>query len=85
MTICAIVKVRDGLVLGTDSMTQILAEIEPGKRAIVKAYGNARKLFRIGKLPVGIVTFGIGNIGSRSIQGLVREFNEEYRVVVALR
>jgi hypothetical protein len=78
MTICASVKVRDGLVLGTDSMTQIWGEGEAGKPGWVKSYGNARKLFQVGELPIGIMTYGIGNLGPRSIQGLVRDFNSSY-------
>lgn len=74
MTICASVKVRDGLVLGTDSKTQILGRDQRGNRVPVKSYSNARKLFHIGKLPIGVMTYGIGNIGPRSIQGFVREF-----------
>lgn len=75
MTICASVKVRDGLVLGTDSMTQIWGEGDTGKLGIIKTYSNARKLFQIDELPVGVMTYGIGNLGSRSIQGLIREFS----------
>ena len=78
MTICASVKVRDGIVLGTDSMTQILGQDQNGNRAMVKTYSNARKLFHIGKLPIGVMTYGLGNLGRRSIQGCVREFSSAY-------
>lgn len=78
MTICASVKVRDGLILGTDSMTQIWAEGPDGNRRAVKTYCNARKLFRIGSLDIGVMTYGIGNIGSRSIHGFLRDFSTDY-------
>ena len=78
MTICASVKVRDGLVLGTDSMTQIWGQDEAGHAGLIKSYSNARKLFQIGQLPIGVMTYGIGNLGPRSIQGLVRDFNSNY-------
>lgn len=78
MTICTSVKVRDGLVLGTDSMTQILGQDQHGNRLTVKSYCNARKLFQIGKSPIGVMTYGIGNLGPRSIQGFVREFSSDY-------
>ena len=78
MTICASVKVRDGLVLATDSMTQIWGQDEAGKRHPIKNYANARKLFQICELPIGIVTYGIGNLGSRSIYGFLRDFSSDY-------
>jgi hypothetical protein len=78
MTICASVKVRDGLVLGTDSMTQIWGHDMSGNRGIVKAYSNARKLFPICELPIGAITYGIGNLGPRSVQGFIRDFNSSY-------
>ncbi len=71
MTICASVKVRDGLVLATDSMTQIQS---PGV-GVIKTYANARKLFPLEGLPIGVMSYGVGNIGNRSIQSFVREFN----------
>lgn len=62
------VKVRDGLILGTDSMTQI---VQGGQ--ILKAYSNARKLFQITET-IGAMTWGLGNIGNRSIEGIVLDF-----------
>ena len=78
MTICVSVKVRDGIVLGTDSMTQIIGQLPDGNLAPVKNYSNARKLFKIGDLPIGIMTYGVGNVGPRSIQSLVLEFSKKY-------
>lgn len=72
MTIVASVKVRDGLILATDSMTQISGG--PGT-GVLKSYENARKLFQVGALPIGVMTFGLGNIGQRSIEGLMLEFS----------
>jgi hypothetical protein len=76
VTIIASVKVRDGLILGTDSMTQISGFTEQGPQ-LLKSYSNARKLFPIGKTPIGVMTYGLGNIGSRSIEGLVLEFSRQ--------
>jgi len=78
MTICTSVKVRDGLVLGTDSMTQIWGQDDQGNRFPVKNYANARKLFQIGKLPIGVMTHGLGNIGPRSVYGFLRDFSLRY-------
>src|SRR5204863_5776898 len=73
MTIVASVKVRDGLILGTDSMTQISAPTEQGPQ-LLKSYSHARKLFRLSET-FAVATYGLGNIGNRSIEGLVLEFS----------
>lgn len=75
MTIVASVKVRDGLILATDSMTQISSAAAGGAPMVLKAYENAKKLFQVGDLPIGVMTFGLGNIGQRSIEGLMLEFS----------
>ena len=75
MTIIASVKVRDGLILATDSMTQIYGSTPQGQQQFLKGYENARKLFQVGDLPIGVMTHGLGNIGQRSMEGLVREFS----------
>lgn len=74
MSVVATVKVYDGIVLGAESMTQVTAVIN-GQQQLVKAYENAQKLFRVGKSPIGILTYGIGNIGRRSIESYVHEFS----------
>lgn len=71
MTIVTCVKVRDGLVLGTDSM----AHITRGEQ-FLRFYENAHKLFQVGKLPMGVMSYGLGNLGHRSIESLMREFGE---------
>lgn len=73
MTICVSVKTRQGLVLGTDSMSTITAAVD-GQIRVVKTYSNARKLAQIGDLPIGVFTYGAGNLGERSIYGLIVEF-----------
>ena len=76
MSIVASVKVYDGIVLGAESMTQIYAKIPEHGEQLIKAYENARKLFQIASLPVGVLTFGAGNIGNRSVESFLGEFNE---------
>jgi hypothetical protein len=75
MTIVASVKVRDGLVLATDSMTQIQGRDDSGQLNVIKTYGNAKKLFQVAGLPLGVMSYGVGNIGPRSIHGFMRDFN----------
>jgi hypothetical protein len=55
-------------------MAQIQGTISTGVVGVIKAYSNARKLFQIGHLPVGAMAYGAGNIGIRSIQGLMLDF-----------
>jgi hypothetical protein len=75
VTIIASVKVRDGLILGTDSMTQIAAPMPQGGVTVLKSYSNARKLFQVADIPIGVMTYGLGNVGNRSIEGLVLDFS----------
>ena len=69
MTIVTCVKVRDGLVLGTDSM----AHIQRGGE-FLRSFEHATKLFQVGELPMGVMSYGLGNVGHRSIESLIREF-----------
>ena len=64
MTIIASVKARDGIVLATDSMSQLIARNQAGQVGIVKTFCNARKLFRIKELQMGTMSYGLGNIGT---------------------
>lgn len=77
MSIVACVKVYDGIVFGAESMTQLMAEAAPGQVGLVKAFSNARKLFQISELPVGVLTYGAGNIGRRSIESFLVELSED--------
>lgn len=73
MSIVSTVKVYDGIVLGAESMTQLTATVN-GQQQLIKSYEHAQKIFRVGSLPVGVLTYGAGNIGRRSIESFVREF-----------
>ncbi len=82
MTIVASVKARDGIVLATDSMSQITERNEAGQVSIIKTYSNARKLFQIRDLPIGVMSYGLGNIGSRSIENLILEFSRRMEELI---
>ena len=71
MTIVTCVKVRDGLVLGTDSM----AHIQRGG-VFLRSFEHATKLFQVRDLPMGVMSYGLGNVGNRSIESLMREFGK---------
>lgn len=77
MSIVVCVKVNDGIVLGADSATQISGKDDKGKVVLLKLYQNAQKLFQFQKFPIGILTYGIGNLGKKSIQTFLNDFNRE--------
>jgi hypothetical protein len=77
MSIVASVKVYDGIVLGADSATTIQSVIN-GQLSIIKSYQHAKKVFQIGNdLRVGVLIYGLGNIGKRSIESFIFDFNNE--------
>jgi hypothetical protein len=51
---------------------------------LVRFYENARKLFQVGDLPIGVMSYGLGNLGNRSIESLMREFGESLEGKVAV-
>jgi hypothetical protein len=79
MSVCVLVKVGEGLVLAADSASSIagapiLPGGQPGPQGIIKLFFNATKIFQIGKLPLGILTWGAGSFQARNIASLVHEF-----------
>jgi len=85
MSIVACVKVYDGIVLGAESMSQLIGQPAPGQSQFIKAYSNAKKLFQIkaGPYGCGVLAYGIGNIGPRSVQSLLYEFSEQSGALTA--
>ncbi|MFZ0855645.1 MAG: hypothetical protein WAN10_02200, partial [Candidatus Acidiferrales bacterium] len=77
MSVVASVKVYDGIVIGAESMTQLLANVPGAQQPMcIKSYSHAQKIFQIAKLPIGVLTYGMGNIGSRSMESLVHDFSQ---------
>ena len=75
MSIVASVSVHDGLVLGAESMVQIWGQMGPqAPSGVIKTYENAQKLFQLGEHNIGVMVYGIGNIGQRSIGSYLDEF-----------
>jgi len=77
MSIAMVVKVSEGLVLGADSAATINGQIDGPQgtfEGVIKTYYNARKLMQIGDFPIGVMTWGIAQIGARTIESLVREW-----------
>lgn len=76
MTICVSVRVPEGIVLGTDSLSTVTVKDSEGVPYVVKSYPNARKLFQVGDLPIGVFTYGLARIGRRSLSELIHQFSE---------
>jgi|GEM_PF-7135216 len=68
MTIAISIKVNDGVVLAADSATTLLAlDPQHGAPVVVNVYNSADKVFNLRKgLPIGVITWGAGNIGAAS-------------------
>jgi hypothetical protein len=72
MTISVALKVGDGIVLGADSATTMIAG-----QAVANVYFNAEKILNLAKgFPLGAVTFGVGLLRGRSITGLAKDLRE---------
>jgi len=75
MTIAISIKINDGIVLASDSASTVIS----GK-SVINIYENANKIFNLYKgLPVGAITWGLGNIGNASIDTLTKDFRKELK------
>ncbi|MCI0608172.1 MAG: hypothetical protein L0Z71_03795 [Anaerolineae bacterium] len=78
MTICVSVKVSEGLVLAADSTASIQGALQDQKGnqtiGILKTYDNAQKLSHLNDYPIGTLTWGISQIGSRTVASLIKEY-----------
>jgi hypothetical protein len=82
MTICVSVRVAEGLVLAADSATILQGDIVgpdgTTQRQLLQTFNYATKVAQVGGFPMGVMTWGLGSIASRSIQSLVMEFEFQY-------
>lgn len=75
MTIAISVKVHDGVVLGADSASTLMARSPDGSTGVLGVYNHANKIVNLHKgLPLGVVTWGAGAIGSISMTTLFKDF-----------
>jgi hypothetical protein len=79
MSVCVLVKVGEGLVLATDSASTVigvpvLPNGNQGPQGVLKIFFTGKKLFQLGDLPVGIMSWGAGSFKERSIASLIEEF-----------
>ncbi len=78
LTLALSIKVNDGLVLAADSATTMSQKGPNGQELIMNIYDNANKVFNLHKkLPIGLITWGLGNIGKSSIETIVKDFRCE--------
>jgi hypothetical protein len=74
MTIAISLKVNDGVILAADSASTLFVLDSNGNPFIVNVYNSANKVFNLHKgLPIGMITWGAGNIGAASIGTLVKD------------
>lgn len=79
MTIALLIKVNDGLVVASDSATTLSMRLPDGGEAVANTYNNANKVFNLHKaLPIGAMTWGLGNIGPVSIATLAKDLRRRY-------
>ena len=69
MTIAVSIKVGEGLVLAADSTSSYFSQ-----GTLAQSYHHARKLLQLSDFPIGVLTYGLGNIAGRNLESLVAEF-----------
>jgi hypothetical protein len=77
LTICVSVRVAEGLVMAADSAAILQGEVN-GQRGVVQTYSYATKVSQARDFPMGVMSWGLGSINSRSIQSLIMEWENGY-------
>lgn len=73
ITIAISIKINDGVVLASDSASTVYY-----KQGVVNVYENANKIFNLHKgLPIGSITWGLGNIGNASLDTVTKDYRME--------
>lgn len=74
MTIAINAKIHEGVVLASDSATTLMDQ----NGRVINVYEHANKIFNLYKgLPIGAITYGLGNIGHASIATLAKDFRTD--------
>lgn len=76
MSIVIAVKVGEGLVLAADSAASVTIPTPDGSVQIANIFNHARKLLHIKDYPIGVLTWGLAAIGPRSVESLIKEYEE---------
>lgn len=76
MTIAINAKIHEGVVLASDSATTLMDQ----NGRVLNVYEHANKIFNLYKgLPIGVITYGLGNIGHASIATLAKDFRKDLK------
>lgn len=79
MTIAIAIKVNDGVVVAADSASSLSIEMPNGDSGIAQVYNSGNKLFNLRKgLPIGTAVWGLGNIGTKSMELLMKELRQRF-------
>lgn len=79
MTIAINLKVMDGVVLAADSATTLMTRVGTNPPVVTNVYNNANKIFNLRKgLPIGLITWGSGAIGSTPIATLAKDLRARF-------
>jgi hypothetical protein len=71
MTIAVSVKVGEGLVMAADSTSSYFHD-----GVLAQSYHHARKLLQLSEYPIGILTYGLGDVSGRNFESLLAEFEQ---------
>ena len=69
MSVAVVFNLSDGLILGVDSALTAF-----DTQGISKVFEDADKLFQLSNLPIGVASYGIAGLESRTISSFIREF-----------
>lgn len=79
MTVAVSLKVHDGIVLAADSASTLIARQPDGTSAVINVYDNANKIVNLYKgLPLGVITWGSGSIGSQSMTSIFKDLRQMF-------
>lgn len=86
MTICVAVKVPAGLVLASDSASSLINKnttnyLNPTR---FKVLLNQEKIFQIGNLPIGVMSWGISSFNDVPIKVLLDEFSLKHKKLLSI-
>ncbi len=80
MSLAISLKINDGVVLAADSAATVLGQVAQSGQVpnlelvVLNTYNNANKIFNLRKgLPIGLITWGAGSIGTDSISTLAKD------------
>ena len=76
MTIAISIRIGEGLVYAADSTSTSFETIN-GVSVLAQSFHHAQKLMQIRDYPLGVLTFGLGLIGTRNLESLLTEYESQ--------